>query len=83
VRRLFALFFATLSGLYLLIWGPMIGPLDPVPILDEGVALAIFISSMASLGIDVRRFVPFLRSRHSRRGGPAPAGKKPGPVVDV
>jgi hypothetical protein len=38
VKKVFALLFALLSGIYLLIWGPMIGPLDPVPIIDEATA---------------------------------------------
>jgi hypothetical protein len=77
VKKFIAAVFAMVSGLYLLIWGPMIGPLDPVPIIDEATALLIFVKSMAILGIDLGRFVPFL----GKKSKPAP--KAPGPVVDV
>lgn len=77
VKKLIAFIFALVSGLYLLIWGPMIGPLDPVPIVDEATALLIFVKSMAVLGVDLSRFVPFL----GRKSKTPP--KPPGPVVDV
>lgn len=77
MKKFIAAVFAGISGLYLLIWGPMIGPLDPVPIIDEATALLIFVKSMAVLGVDLTRFVPFL----GKRTKPAPKG--PGPVVDV
>ncbi len=77
VKKAFAFFFAFISGLYLLIWGPMVGPLDPIPIIDEATALLIFVKSMDALGVDVRRFIPFMKKKV-----PKPA-KKQGPVVDV
>ncbi len=77
MKKLIAFIFALVSGLYLLVWGPMIGPLDPIPIIDEATALLIFVKSMAALGIDLSRFVPFL----GKKGKEAPKG--PGPVVDV
>jgi hypothetical protein len=55
----------------------MIGPLDPIPIIDEATALLIFVKSMAVLGIDLTRFIPFLGKK------PKDATKAPGPVVDV
>jgi hypothetical protein len=79
VKKFIALVFAVVSGLYLLIWGPMVGPLDPVPIIDEATALLVFVKSMAVLGIDLSRFVPFLGKRFKR--GSKGAGQ--GPVVDV
>jgi len=65
---------AILSGLYLLIMGPMVGPLDPIPIIDEAIALAIFLKATSALGYDVRRFLPFLG-----KGKGAAPGKKAAP----
>jgi hypothetical protein len=79
VKKFIALVFAVVSGLYLLLWGPMVGPLDPVPIIDEATALLVFVKSMAVLGIDLSRFVPFLGQR-VKRGG---KGAGTGSVVDV
>ena len=77
MKKFIAAIFALVSGLYLLIWGPMIGPLDPVPIIDEATALLIFVKSMAVLGIDLSRFIPFLGTKTKD------TAKAPGPVVDV
>ena len=77
VKKFFAAVFALFSGLYLLIWGPMVGPPDPVPIIDEATALLIFVKSMAVLGVDLTRFIPFLGKKSK------PDGKTGGPVVDV
>ena len=63
MTRIIAWLFAIASGLYLLIMGPMVGPLDPLPLIDEAMALAIFLKSTSYLGYDFRRFIPFLRKR--------------------
>ncbi len=81
MKRKLAWLFAILSGLYLLIMGPMIGPLDPIPIIDEATALWIFVKCMAYLGYDVTRFIPFLgKGKSTGRPADRPAA---GQTIDV
>jgi hypothetical protein len=77
VKKFIALIFAFVSGLYLLTMGVWVGPPDVIPIIDEATALIIFVKSMAALGIDLSRFVPFLGKKGKQ------TQKQPGPVVDV
>lgn len=74
MKKLFALVVALFSGAYVVFgWVP-----DPVFLIDEALALAIFVKSMSVLGIDVTRLLPFLGKK------PRPeAGKGAGKVVDV
>jgi hypothetical protein len=60
---------------------------DPLPFLDEALLLAIFTKSMAYLGIDFTRFIPFMRKKPANPGGRAqPAGANhagSGPTIDI
>lgn len=76
VKKLIALVLAMVSGVYLLL-----GPLpDPLPLLDEGMALLILVQSLAYLGIDLRRWVPGLAKK--AKAGPA-GGAEGGRTIDV
>lgn len=59
-----------LCGGYLLFlgWIP-----DPLPFLDEGVALAFFIKTLKDL----------ISERSARRSGTTPAKDEDGPIIDV
>ena len=64
MKKFVAAAFALLSGVVLLI------P-DFIPLLDEAVALAVFVASMKALGINVTSWIPFLRKRHEAKGPPS------------
>ena len=49
-----------LSGLYLLTAGPV--P-DPIPFIDEGVALALLLKCASYLGYDLFKWLPFLSKK--------------------
>ena len=78
MKRRIAWFLAIFSGLYLLIMGTL--P-DPLPIIDEATALLIFVKSMAYLGFDVMRFVPFLSGR--KNGKTAATREASDQTIDV
>lgn len=78
MKRRLAWLLAGLSGVYLLVAGPI--P-DPLPFIDEATALVIFVNSMAYLGHDVRRWLPFARRG---KGAKPPVSKEhAGATVDV
>lgn len=75
MKRKLAWLGAILSGLYLLTIGPLPFPaMDPLPFIDEAVALAIFLKCTSSLGYDLRKWLPFL----GKSGKPKPSAKKEG-----
>lgn len=53
MKRKLAIAGAVISGLYLLTAGPI--P-DPIPFIDEGFALAIFLKCMGSLGFNLQNW---------------------------
>jgi len=53
MKKLLALLVAVVSGTALAL---DVAIIDPVPFIDEGVLLVIFLSSLAHLGLDLRRF---------------------------
>lgn len=61
MKRFILWIIALVSGFYAFIAGPFIP--DPIPFLDEGIALVIFLKSTSALGYDMRRFLPFLGKR--------------------
>jgi len=78
MKRRLAWLFAILSALYLLIAGPI--P-DPIPFVDEATAMLIFVKSMAYLGYDVTKWIPFLRK--GKRGKPPIPSAKKDVTIDV
>lgn len=73
MKKVIALIFAVLSGGYLLL-----GPVpDPLPFLDEGMAVLVLVKSLAVLGVDLSGFLPHLGKKTK------PGGKKGGRVIDV
>lgn len=56
MKRIIAWALSILSGVYLLVAGPI--P-DPLPFIDEATALLVFINATAYLGYDLRRWLPF------------------------
>jgi hypothetical protein len=78
MKRRLAWLAAGISGFYLVVLGPV--P-DPLPFLDEATALLIFVKSLAFLGYDVKRWIPFL-SRGKTQPPPPPRGARDA-TIDV
>lgn len=70
MKRLLLWIVALISGFYAFIAGPFIP--DPLPLLDEAVALAIFLKATSALGYDVRRWLPFF----GKGGAPKQGGRQ-------
>jgi hypothetical protein len=79
MKRKIAWIGAILSGLYLLTAGPI--P-DPIPFIDEGVALAIFLKCTMSLGYDLRKWLPFFGKNGKSNPTRSPKEEK-GVTIDV
>lgn len=52
---------------------------DPLPLIDEGLALMVFVRSMAYLGYDVTRWLPFL----GKMRGKVPPDRAPGQAKNM
>lgn len=76
MKRKLAWLGAILSGLYLLTAGPI--P-DPIPFIDEGVALAVLLKCATYLGYDLRKWLPFFSKKEKSR--PSEKSKDPKDVV--
>ncbi len=79
MKRKLAWIGAILSGLYLLTAGPV--P-DPIPFIDEGLALAIFMKCTAALGYDLRKWLPFF-GKTGKPGAKRKAGDPKDVTIDV
>ena len=79
MKRRIAALLATASGAYLLLAGPL--P-DPIPFIDEAAMLMIFVKSMAFLGYDVTRWIPFLGKGRGAKAAPR-GGRPSDATIDV
>jgi len=83
--KFFAALLALLSGI--VIFTPFDLPPVPFFFIDEAIALVIFTKSMGYLGIDLTRFIPFLRTKSGKPLAPQKAADVPpsktGPTIDV
>jgi hypothetical protein len=80
MKRRVAMMGAVISGLYLLLAGPM--P-DPIPLMDEGLMLMIFMASMKVLGWDAGRWLPFMGKGRNRASAKRPPQRASGATVDI
>jgi hypothetical protein len=85
MKKFFAALLALLSGI--VIFTPFDLPPVPFFFIDEAIALVIFTKSMGYLGIDLTRFIPFLRTKSGKPLAPQKAADVPpsktGPTIDV
>ncbi len=77
MKRKLAWFGAILTGLYLITIGPLpFLAMDPLPFIDEAVALAIFLKCTSYLGYDFRKWLPFMGKKGKSSSSPQAFGKK-------
>jgi hypothetical protein len=79
MKRKLAWFGVVLSAVYLLTIGLM--P-DPVPFIDEGLALAVLLKCSGYLGYDLRKWLPFFpkKKKYARSN---PHGDNQAVTIDV
>jgi len=66
MKKILAIVLAVFSGLYLLLMGPV---LDPLPFLDEGLALLVLVNCLSYLGFDLRGLRGGSRKSLRAKGG--------------
>ncbi len=83
MKRKLAWLGAILTGLYLLTIGPLPFPaMDPLPFIDEAVALAMFLKCTSYLGYDLRKWLPFV-GKKGKSSPPSQAAGKKDVTIDV
>lgn len=72
MKRKLAWLAAILSGLYLVTLGIWPFPPDFIPLVDEALALIVFLKSTSYLGYDLKKWIPFLprKGRVNLRNNP-------------
>jgi hypothetical protein len=65
MKKLLAVLLAAVSGTALAL---DIAIPDPIPLIDEGVLLLVFVSSLAHLGLDLRKFFGMKGSKAGDKG---------------
>jgi hypothetical protein len=84
--KAFALLIAVLSAWVL--FTPFDLPPFPFFFIDEAIALVLLTKSLGYLGIDIARWIPFLKSRHqskprSAQGSFGSSASAKDPIIDV
>ena len=86
MKKFFAALLALLSGIVIFTPFDFIPPI-PFFFIDEAIALVIFTKSLNYLGLDISRFLPFLRTKSGKPLAPQKAADVPpsktGPTIDV
>ena len=87
MKKALAVLIALLSAFVLFL--PFDLPPFPFFFIDEAIALVLLTKSLAYLGIDITRFLPFVKSHSRKATNPTPPPARPpdfpssGPTIDV
>lgn len=87
MKKALAVLIALLSAFVLFL--PFDLPPFPFFFIDEAIALVLLTKSLAYLGIDITRFLPFVKSHSRRASSTTPPPARPpdfpssGPTIDV